>query len=583
MTLDAANKLLRESGAAPAELQAFLEQKGPNGTSQGFIQKYKPTSGIAKARNMLNGMIEENNAKLDKLKTECSAFFSKQCSLMETCRSEVASANAEAANWRSRILASQKSINVCEVRLPHLRNDLRVSIYQCNLRLGHLRRDLAIVLHDIQVMIKVLKMTECKKKTLIQMDEGAPIIECEHPCTKQTFLAFHHEDLNEQLAQLKSSGMRQLVQQGLRELAPKVPAVPVNKNGTVIVKKTVFKNPPVPYVKPPADPCKGITYDAGGKGGCTLKTNPRCFNLQNKFINIQGETVDKRDSLLKEIATLMRNCEKTQKALSDSISLFETKHDTATSDLAEATSKENEAGKEAIEANDEHNRLAKGMFASRKSCSKGMRTLESELCALKKIRGELLKMKGDKHPFLQDCKVTKWKPEKCSKSCGGGIQYLRRGVISAAAGGGSGCPALKMMRGCNQHPCPINCKVSSWSRFSGCSAECGGGVRQRMRKIKVHPRYGGEPCGDLTETEACNVQDCNRNCKLGRWSRWSTCTKACSGGFKYTKRAIKVAAVGRGTCPKIRSRQRLRRARCNMRRCPTPDPKALLRRKNYRC
>jgi len=578
MTLDSARTALRESGA-PAELLSLVDQQLPVSShlrrnSQGLIQQTAP-SGLQKARNMLNGMIEENNRKLDTLKTECSAFFSKQCSLMETCRSELTSANAEAAQWRSRILTSQKDINICEVTLPNLKNDLRISIYQCNLRLGHLRRDLAIVLSDIQVMMRVLKMTECKAK-MIQMEE-THIVECQHPCTKESFMAFHHDGLNEQLMKLKSSRMQQLVQQSLRDLSDPVEkaAQPVDENGTVIVNVTVFKNPPVPHVKPPSDPCKGITYDAGGKGGCTLRSNPRCFNLQNKFINIQGETVDKRDELLAEIAKLEKNCEQTQKTLSEQISVFETKHDTSTSNLAEATSGENDAGKEAVEANEEHSRLAKGMLASRKQCSAKMRTYESELCALKKIRGELMKMKGDKHPFFQDCEVTKWEPEKCSKSCGGGLQTMKRGIVSPQSGGGASCPPLRMTRACNQHPCPIDCKVSMWSRFSGCSSECGGGVRERMRKIKRHPKYEGEPCGDLTETEACNMQACDRNCKLGHWGKWSSCSKACDGGFKFKKRTIKVAAIGKGKCPKMRSVRRLRRKRCNTHKCPHTGPRVM--------
>merc|ERR1719436_231856 len=104
--------------------------------------------------------------------------------------------------------------------------------------------------------------------------------------------------------------MRGLVQQTLRQLANPISqsAVPTDENGTVLVNVTVFKNPPLSQQPLPKDPCKGISYDAGGEPGCTLRTNPQCFNLQNKFINIQGETVDKRDELLKEIHELETNC-----------------------------------------------------------------------------------------------------------------------------------------------------------------------------------------------------------------------------------------------------------------------------------
>merc|ERR1740123_2458319 len=314
----------------------------------------------------------------------------------------------------------------------------------------------------------------------------------------------------------------------------------------VIVNVTVFDNPPLPQVPLPSDPCKGITYDAGGKGGCTLRTNPECFNLQNKFINIQGEIVNKRDELLKEIHDLETNCEQTQKTLKEEIEKFEARHDEGNALLAESTGGENAAAEMASEKGEEHTQLEAGMLKSRKECSAKMRQFESELCALKKIRGELFKLKGDKHPFFQDCEVSKWEPEDCSVSCGGGIQLLKRAIVSPESGGGAECPPLSMRKACNEHPCPIDCKVSEWSGFSACSAECGGGVRQRVRRVKVHPRYDGEPCGDLSETEACNMQDCNVDCKLGHWKAWTACTKACGGGTKYSKRTVKVASVGQG-------------------------------------
>merc|ERR1719471_1203108 len=112
-------------------------------------------------------MIDVNNFKLDKLKTECTNFFRKQCTLLETCRSEIATANGESADARSRVLASQAGINKCEDRLPKIKMNLGVSIRQCDSRLGQLRKDLAIVLGDIEVMKNILKMTECSKAAML--------------------------------------------------------------------------------------------------------------------------------------------------------------------------------------------------------------------------------------------------------------------------------------------------------------------------------------------------------------------------------------------------------------------------------
>merc|ERR1719343_1064390 len=101
-----------------------------------------------------------------------------------------------------------------------------------------------------------------------------------------------------------------------------------------------------------------------------------------------------------------------------------------------------------------------------------------------------------------------------------------------------------MKRACNQQPCPIDCVASIWSGFSACSADCGGGARTRARRAKVKAKYDGTPCGDLTETEPCNMQACDRNCKLGHWSAWSACSKACGGGERIRRRTVKVPAIG---------------------------------------
>jgi len=92
-------------------------------------------------------------------------------------------------------------------------------------------------------------------------------------------------------------------------------------------------------------------------------------------------------------------------------------------------------------------------------------------------------------------------------------------------------------------------------------------VMEKTRMVLVHPKYEGTPCGDLTETVSCNMQSCDKDCELGEWSEWSTCTKACGGGSKKKTKSVVAAAVGRGKCPSTRSWLRLRYYRCNAHKC----------------
>merc|ERR1719271_1846163 len=77
--------------------------------------------------------------------------------------------------------------------------------------------------------------------------------------------------------------------------------------------------------------------------------------------------------------------------------------------LAQATEKEANAGESARQTAAEHSQLETDLQKQMKSCSDNYINFETELCALKKIRGELYKMKGGGHSaFFQDCEVSKW-------------------------------------------------------------------------------------------------------------------------------------------------------------------------------
>jgi len=204
-----------------------------------------------------------------------------------------------------------------------------------------------------------------------------------------------------------------------------------------------------------------------------------------------------------------------------------------------------------------------------KTCNTNYVNFETEECALKKIRGELYKMQGGgpSKSFFVDCKVTQWDPEECTKKCGaGGTQKLIRGVITHPNKGAK-CLPLTAMRNCNSNPCPVDCRLASWSGFSKCSAECGGGVHQRLRDVERAMKFGGKPCGETSEAKACNPQACENDCTLGKWSKWSTCSKPCDGGTRKKVRYIKTKAVGDGKCADEWSKDRLEYKKCNVHRC----------------
>merc|ERR1719277_79106 len=225
------------------------------------------------------------------------------------------------------------------------------------------------------------------------------------------------------------------------------------------INKTQFNNPPVPVTKVPKNPCTDPYAGAPSPhdkraAKCTIKKSPQCYKLQERFLLIQSGIEYERDELMEEISMLEHYCEETKKTLETQIANDEDSLSNSQTKLAASTEKEATAGETARQTAAENDSLNKDLVKQMKTCSGNYINFEAELCALKKIRGELYKMKGGGHSaFFQDCEVSKWDPEECTKKCAGGEQKLSRSVLTHPDGG-TKCLPLGAMRSCNNHPCP---------------------------------------------------------------------------------------------------------------------------------
>merc|ERR1719158_2326454 len=319
-----------------------------------------------------------------------------------------------------------------------------------------------------------------------------------------------------------------------------------------IINKTKFNNPPVPRTEVPMNPCNDPNAGAPSAATkraakCTLSPG-KCYKLQERFLLIQSGIKDERDALLELISFTEQHCEETKTTLETQIQNDEDMLSDAQTKLGFATEKEATAGETARQTAAENEQLDSDLRKQMKTCTGNYINFETELCALKKIRGELMKMKGDGHSgFFQDCEVAKWSPEECTKKCAGGEQKLTRSVLTHP-NKGTKCLPLAAIRSCNNSPCPVNCKLSAWSGWSKCSADCGGGVSQRLREVKRAMKYGGYPCGETSETKGCNGQACEKDCELSKWSKWSACSKDCDGGTKKRQKFVKHVPLGDGKC-----------------------------------
>merc|ERR1740117_2249345 len=498
---------------------------------------------------------------------------------MEVCRGQISAANYIAANSRALILDSQATINKCEVDIPERELDLKQHILKCKHELAKLNQRLKIVMGDIAVMTMILEMTDCEKKLL--QTETASLLSCEDQCTHKKFVKFDHEGLQSKVGQLKSTLSHNLMRDTFADLFSGVEGMESLEAGEFFqtgvhqsppVNKTKFNNPPTPKTAVPANPCTDPNMGAPSAADkraakCTIKKSPQCYKLQERFLLIQAGIQDERDELMEEIQMMENYCEETKETLETQIQNDKDALSNAQTKLAGATEKEATAGETARQVAAENTQLNTDLLKQMKTCSGNYIGFETEICALKKIRGELYKMKGGGHSaFFQDCEVAKWDAEECTKKCASGEQKLTRNVLTHP-NGGTKCLPLAAMRSCNNDPCPVDCKLSAWSGWSKCSAECGGGVSQRLREVKKAMRYGGKPCSATSQTKACNAQACEKDCELSVWTKWSACSKDCDGGTKKRQKFVKEAPEGAGKCADAWSMKRLEYEKCNMNRC----------------
>ena len=129
----------------------------------------------------------------------------------------------------------------------------------------------------------------------------------------------------------------------------------------------------------------------------------------------------------------------------------------------------------------------------------------------------------------------------------------------------------------HQTPCPITGKWGSWTPWTSCNADCGGGTKTRRRECnKPLPSNGGDHCeGHRNETAICNMQSCSTNPPpvdggWSSWTPWTSCSADCGEGTKTRTRECNQpppsdgGAFCRGSSDE--------KARCNMHPCSTVPP-----------
>jgi len=129
------------------------------------------------------------------------------------------------------------------------------------------------------------------------------------------------------------------------------------------------------------------------------------------------------------------------------------------------------------------------------------------------------------------------------------------------------CPPLYEREVCNEDDCPVDCRLGDWGGWSSCSADCGGGVKQRARPVLKDSANGGNACEQSSDTQSCDIESCDVPCVLSDWSEWSLCSKACGGGTQSRTKSILTPESGTGECWEEHASARLNHKPCDHQPC----------------
>ena len=335
---------------------------------------------VDKAKKMLNDMVYEVKQKYEAELEKCCAYDASQSALIETTRQIIAFNNAKAADARKEALAASAVIATCQKQIPALQDSLAKLNKQCTDEIAVLDDMLKTVAADIKVMAMVLEMTQCDS----QAASNLMLLKCEDECGEYMKFKNSHE-----APFLANSPRAQLL--AARLFGGQSPDSAANLTTTTRAP-TVVKR---------ARPCKVPLPLDQRTGKCTISGSPQCAKLNERFVAIQTGIMETQRELKAKRQALIENCQESRENFESQIRAYEQKLKDYSTKLAEATGIINEATEESRLKGIELKEFIANYDAMTVECHKNYDELESEQCALEKIRGEVFnKLSGNSDPEI---------------------------------------------------------------------------------------------------------------------------------------------------------------------------------------
>merc|ERR1719440_828919 len=129
---------------------------------------------------------------------KCRDYYTKQCGMIEESRGTIAASNFKVAACRTHVLAAESQISVGESNIPPAKQALMDHRGKCKNDVRNLHKKLSAIQGDIEVVSKILQMTDCGRsllQTSRRVSQGVGLLRCKRECDKTSQLSFDHSPL----------------------------------------------------------------------------------------------------------------------------------------------------------------------------------------------------------------------------------------------------------------------------------------------------------------------------------------------------------------------------------------------------
>merc|ERR1719203_832976 len=578
-TIDFGDAMKRLEGKLPSDVESLVKTAAHTFKAEP-PPEFTETS-LAKGRIYLNDMIENSQVDLDKVTIACKEFEERNRETFSQVSNDIKRISGQISDLRRKQIGANEDIRDLSRQRQEVLQDKQNSALGCEQVRLEKAADLQLKSDDLAVFDFILEATKCTGEdaaAFVQTNGSAPVEVCRIG-NDELVLHFDSPAKQARLEKMLTARSRKVLRDALASVMTGRSSLMQTSGAEKVTSTVNTTTVAIPTFVTPTEAVQEAPPAAGQWKKC-VNGKPNCGLLHDTMSIQWGIHRDLVDELKYEMMLDKQECDSVQSNFNEQLVIIGEEKTKAMELLTETISSIQEDSQEQAEKQDQYHELEHMYKKKMAECKMTIEEiLYTNICAVRQVRDKLMAYSEVTPPEkIDDCDVEDWTPEDCSKICDdtcpqsdpyacGGWQTLTRRVVGTPNQYGIQCPALQMNKKCNQFKCAVNCLMSAWGGWSGCSAECEGGEQQRTRAILTKPKNGGQECDTTLDARSCNTESCDRDCTLNPWTEWSPCSMACGGGMQERVRPVLVPIRALGKCPGEKHPDRYETQECNIKDC----------------